>query len=278
MKHVETDAIQFETMSSGKRLVRNLLVNPMINYILPRSLLRGLVARRSALLDACVREPGSWECMRLSYEPEEPRGHIDRVVQKYGTIPTALRNRKRLVTTILGQLISQYNPPVHIVGVAAGTGHNVMEGMLRAPDTPSFAYLVDLSDGATSFGQQLAQRLGLADRAKFISGNVLEIERLIDVPADITVAVGILEYLTDEQTVELAKAMYRAAPPGGAFLANSILPTHGSDRFLRTVMHLHVQYREPSFLCQLLGEANYGDFTVHSEPLGMYSIVVGFKR
>jgi len=278
MPYVERDGIQFEALSSGTRLVRNLLINPMINYVLPRSLLRKVAAQRSPLLDACTREPGSWECMRLSYEPEEPQGTVDRMVHKYGTIPMALRNRKRMVTTILGELISAHDRPVHIVGVAAGTGHNIMEGMLRAPDTPSFAYLVDLSNGATSFGQQLAQRMGLGDRTKFISGNALEIERHIDAPPDITVAVGILEYFTDEQVVELAKAMYRPAPSGGAFLANSILPGHGSDRFLRTVMGLHLNYREPSFLCQLLAEANYGDFTVRSEPLGVYSIVVGFKR
>ena len=278
MTYVECDGIEFEALSPGKRLVRNLLINPLVNYVVPRWLLRKIIARRSPILDACAREPGSWECMRLSYEPGEPQGTIDRVVHKYGTIPMALRNRKRMVTTILGQLISKYDRPVHIVGVAAGTGHNVMEGMLRAPNTPSFAYLVDLSDGAVTFGRELAQRMGLADRTKFISGNVLEIERHIDAPPDITVAVGIVEYFTDEQVVELAKAMYRVAPSGGTFLANSILPTHGSDRFLRTVMHLHVKYREPSFLCQLLGEAGYGDFTVHSEPLGMYSIVVGLKR
>jgi hypothetical protein len=278
MKYVEVDGIQFEALTGGNRLVRNLFINPMINYILPRWLLRKFFSRRSPLLAACIREPGSWECMRLSYEPEAPQGAVDRMVQKYGSFPMALRNRKRLVSAMLGDLISQYDRPVHIVGVAAGTGHNIMEGMLRAPKTPSFAYLVDLSDGATSFGQQLAQRLGLAERTKFISGNVLEIERFVDVPPDITVAVGILEYFTDEQAVELAKAMYRAAPPGGAFLANSIMAAHGSDRFLRTVMGLHLNYREPSQLCQVLAQANYGGFTVRCEPLGIYSIVVGFKR
>jgi len=278
MTYVEVDGIQFEALTAGRRLFRNVFINPMINYVLPRSLLRRFLCRRSPLVDACIREPGSWECMRLSYEPEAPQGTVDRMVQKYGSFPMALRNRKRLVSVILGDLISQYDRPVHIVGVAAGTGHNIMEGMLRAPNTPSFAYLVDLSDGATSFGQQLAERLGLSGRTKFISGNALEIERYVEVPPDITVAVGILEYFTDEQTVELAKAMYRAAPAGGAFLANSITAAHGSDRFLRTVMGLHLNYRGPKALCQLLGQANYSGFTVRDEPLGIYSIVVGFKR
>ena len=277
MKYVEIDGIQFEALTTMNRLMRDWLINPMINYVLPRRLLRSLLRPRSPLVDACAREPGSWECMRLSYEAEESKGAVDRMVQKYGSFPMALRNRKRLVTTVLGELISQYDRTVHIVGVAAGTGHNIMEGMLKAPDTPSYAYLVDLSDGATGFGQQLADQLGLADRTTFIQGNVLEIEQLVDAPPDLTVAVGILEYFTDEQVKDLTKAMYKAAPSGGSFVTNSILPAHGSDRFLRTVLGLHLNYREPQHLRGLLSDAGYRDFDVRAEPLGIYSILSGQK-
>ena len=278
MKHVEIDGIEFEAQPTFSRLARDYLVNPMINYVLPRSLLRALIRRRSPLLDACIKEPGSWECMRLSYEAQETQGAIDKLVQKYGSFPMALRNRKRMVTAVLGELIGGYDRPVHIVGIAAGTGHNIMEGMLRVPEALSYAYLVDLSDGATGYGQQLAKQLGLAERTTFIQGNVLEIEQLIDVRPDITVAVGIVEYFTDEQVVELASALYQAAPRGGSFVANSILPAHGSDRFLRTVLGLHVNYRDPERLRSLLGRAGYIDFSVRSEPLGIYSILVGEKR
>jgi hypothetical protein len=278
MKYVEVDGIEFEALTTFDRVARNCLVNPMINYILPRRLLRAVIRKRSPLLDACIKEPGSWECMRLSYERREGQGAVGTFVEKYGSIPMALRNRKRMTTTALGELISQYDRPVHIVGVAAGTGHNIMEGMLKVPDKLSHAYMIDLSDGATGFGQELAKQLGLDGRTTFIQGNVLEIEELMDVDPDITVAVGILEYFTDEQVVELATAMYRAAPHGGSFLANSILPAHGSDRFLRTVLGLHLNYREPEGLRSLLSRAGYVDFSVRSEPLGIYSILVGHKR
>lgn len=302
MKYVEIDGIQFEALTTGNRVMRDWFINPMINYILPRWLLRALLRGRSPLVDACVREPGSWECMRLSYEDQEAQGAIDKLVQKYGSFPMALRNRKRLVTRMLSELIFKHpvfgspvgrafsvsgvlrelvfshQGPVHIVGVAAGTGHNIMEAMRLAPDSDSHAYMVDLSDGAVSFGRELAQRLGLADRITFIQGNVLEIDKLIDVQPDIVVAVGILEYFTDEQVADLLKAMYKAAPSGGTFVANSIQPAHGSDRFLRTVLGLHVNYREPDHLRRLLSDAGYTNFTVRSEPLGIYSILVGRKR
>ena len=278
MKYVEIDGIQFETLTTMNRITRDFLINPLINYVLPRSLLRAMLSKRSPLVDACAREPGSWECMRLSYDAEESQGSIDRLVQKYGSFPMALRNRKRLVSTILGELISAYDRLVHIVGVAAGTGHNIMEGMLRAPDTPSHAYLVDLSGGATGFGEELARQLGLSDRATFVQGNVLEIEQLIDARPDLTVAVGILEYFTDDQVGDLLKVMYNAAPSGGSFVANSILPAHGSDRFLRTVLGLHLNYREPDHLRRLLSDAGYTDISARPEPLGIYSILVAHKR
>lgn len=278
MKYVEIDGIEFEALSRFDRAARDYLVNPMINYVLPRWLLRLMLRRQSPLLEACAREPGSWECMRLSYEAQQAQGPVDRLVQKYGSFPMALRNRKRLVSRVLGELISGYDRPVHIVGVAAGTGHNIMEGMLQAPQVPSHAYLLDLSDGATGFGRQLAQELGLVERTTFIQGNALEIEQLIEVRPDITVAVGILEYFTREQVVDLARAMHRAAPAGGSFVANSILPAHGSDRFLRTVLGLHLNYREPGQLRRLLSDAGYTDFEVRDEPLGIYSVVIGRKR
>jgi len=278
VKYVEIDGIQFEALTTMNRLTRDYLINPLINYVFPRWCLRALLRKRSALVDACAREPGSWECMRLSYEAQESGGRVDRLVEQYGSFPMALRNRKRLVSTIIGELISGYDRQVNIVGVAAGTGHNIMEGMLEAPNTPSHAYLVDLSGGATGFGQELAKELGLTDRTTFVQGNVLEIEQLIDARPDITAAVGILEYFTDDQVADLLKAMYRAAPSGGSFVANSILPAHGSDRFLRTVLGLHLNYREPDHLRRLLSDAGYTDITARGEPLGIYSILTGHKR
>ncbi len=278
MKYVEIDGIEFEGLTTFDRLARNVLVNPMINYILPRRLLRAIARKRSPLVDACIREPGSWECMRLSYELQEAKGQVDGMVQKYGSFPMALRNRKRMITTMVGERIASYDRPVHIVGVAAGTGHNIMESMLEAPQVESSAYLVDLSGGATEYGRELAAGLGLAERITFIEGNVLEIESLVDVKPDITVAVGILEYFTDEQVLELVRTMYQAGERGGSFVANSILPAHGSDRFLRTVLGLHLNYRSPDQLQELLARSGYVDFTVRSEPLGIYSILVGRKR
>jgi len=277
MRYVEIDGIRFEVPSLLDRFVGTCFVNPLANYLLPRGMLRSILGRKSPLIEACVRNPGSWECMRLSYDFQKSDGNVDSWVQRFGSLPMALRNRKRMVSGMLGELIRNYQRPVQLVGVAAGTGQNIMEGMLQAKDTPSYARMVDLSGDATGYGRELAEKLGLADRTTFVEGNALEIDRLIEEPPDISVAVGIFEYFTDAQVLDLATAMRRVQAPGGYMLVNSTQPAHGSDRFLRTVLGLHLAYREPEHMQRLLAEAGYSEFTVRSEPVGVYSIVVGRK-
>jgi hypothetical protein len=276
MRLVELDGLVFQAPSRLDRILGT-AVRPLINYILPRAMLRRLLVGRSPLVDACIRNPGSWECMRLSYDFQESQSRVDSWVQQFGSLPMALRNRKLMVRRTLGEIIRRHGGPASIVGIAAGTGHNIMEGMLEAEGVPSHACMVDLSGDATGYGQELAKQLGLADRTRFVEGNALEIGSLIEESPDIAVAVGIFEYFTDAQVVDLAKAVSQAQAGGGHILVNSIQPAHGSDRFLRTVLGLHLTYRTPDYMLGLLQQAGYSDFEVRSEPVGVYNIVTGRK-
>ncbi len=55
--------------------------------------------------------------MHLSYESSPPVSSIDKFVLRYGIFPMGLRNRKRMMTRILKELIHNYSDKgnVHIV-------------------------------------------------------------------------------------------------------------------------------------------------------------------
>ena len=141
------------------------------------------------------------------------------------------------------------------------------------------ATLVDLSGDAFDYGRQVAQRCGLAERgAEFIQGDVRNVQRMLGGRrVDLVKMLGICEYLTDRQIVDIVQAVSAVMPPGSTLVANSISRRHGTDRFFRRVFGLHMTYRNPAELEALFSRGGLGNFTSSAEPLGVYHILVGRK-
>ena len=94
---------------------------------------------------------------------------------------------------------------------------------------------------------------------------------------DVIKMLGICEYLLDHEIVAIAGAVGRLMPAHGAIIFNSLSEAHGTDRFFRRVFGLHVTYRSPQQLCDLMGRAGIGEFRVHRVPVGVYHVIVGRK-
>lgn len=268
--------IPFETHGPAKRAFKKLLLNPLANY-LPASWLRGLLRfGKSELAQANWTDPGGWRSMVISYSGQ-CRQVADRILVGGGTVPTALRNRKRLAARLISRLID--NSPAstpHVLCLGAGPGQIISEA-LRQARRPAEATLVDISSDAFEFGRELASKAGVADRVRFVQADVRDIEPLLDRPPDIVKMIGICEYLTDEQVVSIVEAIGRIAPEGSWIVSNSISPRHGTDRFFRRVFGLHMNHRTPEHLQGLLGRGGFGQFASYLEPLGVYHVMLGRK-
>ena len=153
-----------------------------------------------------------------------------------------------------------------------------MRRAMADADVECDATMVDLNTDAIEFGRNLAAEYGLGDRVRFIEGDVCDVRKMLDYPPTVVKMIGICEYLTDEQVVCIASAVAEVMPAGAPIVFNNITRRHGSDRFCRRVLGLHMNYRSVEELTGLMGQAQFGDFEVHDEPLGVYSVVVGCRQ
>lgn len=274
-------ADEFETISRGRLIAKIFFINPIINYLLPRRLLLHILkTNRSPLLEESIRAPGGWKSMHLSYEKSTPVSIVDKFVLRFGIFPMGLRNRKRMMTRILKELIQDFSKRshVHIVGVGAGPGTNVIEAMALAKRYNVTAYCLDLDDEAFAHGEMLKKRHGLeADRVKYIKGNAIELEKHVRVTPHIIKLIGILEYLSDKEASELFKFAYRVLDSHGAVVTHSISNRHGHERFMKHFLNLKLNYRSVSHISGMLEASGFYISHVEREPLGIYAAIVGRK-
>jgi len=266
--------IEFERQGRLRRLVKAVLVDPIANY-LPARWLRGILRfAKSEMAAANWEDPGGWRSMVLSYHGR-PTQVADKILIGAGTMAMALRNRKRLGGRLLARLIDESDEePVHVLCLGAGPGHVITDAMAQAKKR-SVATLVDLNSDAFEHGRQLARDKGVADRVRFIEGDVREVRQMLAHPPDVVKMLGICEYLSDEQIADIAAALAEVMPPGAPIVFNSLSKAHKADRFFRRVFGLHMNHRSPEHLQRLMGAAGFGDFVSLPEPLGVYHVLVG---
>lgn len=285
MKKVEVEQVQkhgitFEAPSKSTRQVKKFLVNPLINY-LPRSFFFWLLRKtQSPLVLESLRKAGSWQTMRISYENKPHVDLLDKLFLTFGTFPMGLRNRKRLVVKKLVEFIGRHpQRPLHVLGIGAGPGTNIIEALAKIRDSRIFAHLIDMDSAAFEYGRELARRFGLPDgQITYTQGNAVELAQHLQSEPHLVKLIGILEYLTDEQVQGLFDLAYRVMPPGGHIVVNSISNRHGHDRFMRRIFNLHLNYRTPDELMALLRKSGFTQFDLAREPLKIYYVIVGEKN
>ncbi len=266
------DGLEFETMGPLRRAVKKVLVDPLANY-LPAGLVRVVLrAAKSELAMANWQDPGGWRSMVISYEGK-PRQIADKILVSAGAMSMALRNRRKLGARILGELMAQSpSDPVYVLCLGAGPGHIVTDAMLQCRRDVR-ATMVDISSDAFDYGRQLATRLGLIDKVRFVQADVRQARQLLDRPVDLVKMLGICEYIEDDALAGIARALAGVMAAGAPLVANSLSKAHGNDRFFRRVFGLSMIHRTPRQLQDLLAACGFGDFVTASEPLGVYHIL-----
>lgn len=268
--------VDFETFGPLKRAFKRALVNPLANY-LPAGLVKAMLRLgKSELAAANWADPGGWRSMVISYNGR--CGQVaDKILVKAGTVPTALRNRKRLAAHLLAELIdSDEAESTHVLCLGAGPGQIITEAMAKAK-TASHATLVDVNSDSFDFGRQMADERGLSERVRFIQADVRDLHEYLHDPPHVVKMLGICEYLTDEQIITIARAAADVMPADAPIVFNSISKSHGTDRFFRRVFGLHMNHRSGGELAGLMRQAGFENFLAHREPLGVYHVIIGRK-
>jgi SAM-dependent methyltransferase len=269
--------LEFERIGPIKRVLKRAVLNPLVNYIPSGAMKAALRFGKSELAQCNWNDPGGWKSMVISYHGK-PKQIADKFLVNGGAMSMALRNRRILAARLLARLIEQADGasdiPVHALCLGAGPGRIIIDALLESPES-SHATLVDISSDAFDYGRELAESCGLADRVKYVQGDVRDVKDVLNPPPVVVKMIGICEYLTDEQIVEIVKSLADVMAPGGSVVFNSISTAHGTDRFFRRVMGLHMIHRSPEELSDIFAQAGFGDFIPIREPLGVYHVIVG---
>lgn len=273
----------FEKLSVFQKVAKDYLVNPLINHFIPRGvLIRWLLQSKSPLIQESLKRPGSWRCMKISYERKPPVDFIDGVVSCYGTFPMGLRNRKRLVVRKMVDLIQHHLDQgveeVNVVAVGAGTGANTIEALATHPNKNVIAHLFDIADEAFQEGEALKIKHAVTERVHFIKADMRSMPDYIKSSPNILELVGILEYFTDEEVLKFLRDASGYLNPESSVVVNSIEDAHGMRGFLKRAFNFELIYRSPERMMKLLGAAGYGDFDIVAEPLKIYSIITAHKK
>lgn len=271
--------LDYERVGPLRHALKKAVAEPMVNWILPASLVRWILrVTRSEMAQASWADPGGWKSMILSYRDDCPQ-IADKFLTRLGSMPMALRNRRKLASECIRRLIAERGDGrVNIVCLGAGPGMIVMDAMQKSAHPDCHAFLIDLNTDSFQFGRSLAAERKLADRVRFIHGDVTHYRKLCDVQPHIVKMIGICEYLPDEVIRDIASAISEVMPPGGSLVANSLTRRHGTDRFFRRVFDLHMTHRPAERISELLADAGIATEHVFTEPLGVYDVLVCRKK
>ena len=272
------EGLAFERSGPLRRMLKAAVINPLANYfpaVVQRAFFRCL---RSELAAANWADPGGLKSMVICYQDQaENKRLADKLLCALGTIPMALRNRRKLATRVLARLIaSADHEPVEVLCLGAGPGH-VVHDAIRECRKRARATLVDLSGDAFDHGRRLAAECGTDGHVRFIQGDVRHVRSMLDRPPDIVQMMGICEYLDDAHIRDIAGAVAEVMPQGSCVMFNSLSAAHGTDRFFRRVFGLRLSHRTPQQLSDLMRPAGFNHFVALPEPLGVYHVIIGRK-
>ena len=268
----------FETPSPIQRVAYRLL-NPFKNWLLPASWLKAFVSSRpSSLISESFVSPGGWRSMEHVYRKRSPVSWLDRQALIDNPISMAARNRRKIVTERLVQLIRKHPEaaPITFLGIGSGPGWHIQTAIRQSGIAASrvTAYLIDMADDSFEYGRQIASHFGLSDSVHFLQGDARNIrETLPGLHVDIAKLIGIVEYLNDDQVLELLNAVSSVMAPGGHLVINGIVDKYGIAPFLDRVFGLRHFKRDARHLKDLLENTGFQIAQSEYDPSGIHPIL-----
>lgn len=216
--------------------------------------------------------------MEIIYRNHEPLDWFDRQALRDNPISMAARNRRRIVTARLAELIREYGErgPVSLLGIGAGPGQHLQHALVDSavPSTQASIWLVDLDPDAFGYGRRLAASLGIPGAVHFLQGDARAIRDVLPgTRMEIVKLVGLVEYLSDREVSELLRSLRGIISRGGALVTHGLTDPHGCSRFLERVFGLRHWKRSARQMSALLKASGFQVVNCVTEPVGVYPIL-----
>ncbi|MGE5341442.1 MAG: alpha/beta fold hydrolase [Candidatus Omnitrophota bacterium] len=282
----ELPPLDYDVLAPHTRWLRNVLISPLINYLIPVPLIVGALKRSgSELAHENLTCAGGWRAMMIIYANRAPRDRIDRLVLTDGVIPMAVRNRRRLAVRKLVELFDRFDRfdhyqgtgSIHLLGIGAGTGIATIQAISYRKERAITAQLLDRDEAAFAAGEELKKAYEVEKQVQFLKADLAQLQDVILVRPGIVKLIGIIEHCSDDVLHHLLRTLSPFLSAGSVIIVNTTEDTHNLNPFLKRVFKLTLHYRSPSSLIKILNQYGYRNFTYEYEPLKMYSILIGYK-
>jgi len=195
----------------------------------------------------------------------------------------AIRNRLKLVKRELHIAIvnvHQGNEPIRILSLGGGSARAVFE-VVRALNgiQPVNVKLIDMSRDAVNYSKELATKFDLNSQIEWHQGYAQNLERYCkNFHPHIVEMVGMLDYFTREQAIDLLTKIHKKLLPGGWLITCNIRPNLESP-FVTKGINWPMTYREPAELADILIKGGFSEnqSKIIYEPLGIHGLAVAQK-
>lgn len=193
----------------------------------------------------------------------------------------ALRNRLKLVKKEIKKIIidKKRHQKIRILSLASGSARAMIEVMAELKDVGIDARFVDMSRDALGYSRELAEERRVENKITWIRGDVRNVEKFCDNwQPDIVEAVGLFDYLSDDDAIGLIAKVYKALGQNGAFIISNVIE-NPEKRFVKEIVDWDMIYRDPDQLGELLIKGGFDDYScrIILEPIGIHSIAIAYK-
>lgn len=198
----------------------------------------------------------------------------------------SIRNRLLLTEKLIKDRINDFSKekvPVRILSLGCGSGRSLLETVASLNSTISVnATFLDRSHNAIRCSKELARTVvknGRHNELHWVCKKTEEFPAFLsEFSPHIVEMVGLLDYFSDLEVVDLFQLIHRSLSLGGWFLVSNIIPNAESP-FVTKGIKWPLIHRTPEQLGRLLSESGFpeDEVTVFVEPLMVHAIGVGRK-
>ena len=184
-------------------------------------------------------------------------------------ISRSRRASRDLMRTTLLQMVA-HRPagvPVKVTSLASGAAAELLD-LCGAPEAASVsASCVDMDLQALLATARRAERFGLTGRLSLIQGNAVPSaggEGVWLPPQHVIYALGLCEYLSDEQIVLLLDRAFEVLVDGGSVIITNLAVTSPDRKLMEHVLDWKAHHRKREDIRSLFGRSRFGQRPVES--------------
>lgn len=244
---------------------RYLKAHPNVAFTSKVNIVRSLVYVPTGIRAWTAYMPGAFATYPV-HNPDAKRIHngpkldvITKNLFRHSSDGMGLRSRSYALAWLVWQRYGERATPLRWVSLGSGTGHQTIEAARVLKHAPE-VWLTDINSDVLDFAATLIEQETRPPKAHIEHLDALDAtqlgEKLRRISPQVVDAMGLVEYLNDEQLVSFVRTIRQAAPAGCQVVFTNMRPTHpGLELHRRGVGWPGVIVRSEKRVCELMRQA-----------------------